>query len=263
MGIKSFLKTRTGLLITLGVLILLVGIVWFSINFSSNNRLITGVEIRIAPDTGVYFMNQQDVNNILQKTIGSPTGKSLGEINLTQIETTFKKLPYVQSAQVFAGLDGKLKINIQQRIPILRVINAAGETFFLDTAGNKIPHRGHFAPDVLIASGNIQEKLGDSGRIKTAVLRELLNTAKQIAADSFWNAQFEQCYVDNFGDIVLVPRVGRHSIVTGSSENLPEKLENLRVFYEKGLRNLGWEKYKTIDLRYRGQVIGVKDGKET
>lgn len=263
MGFKSFTRSRTGMVTILIILVLLIGTVWFSMNFSGKNRLITGMEIKITPDTGVYFISQQDVSNLITKTSGNPNGRSLAELNLTQMEVTLKKLPYVQSAQIFAGLDGKLKINIAQRIPVLRVINTSGETFFLDSSGMKIPHRGYFAPDVLVATGNITERLADSGKIKTPVMKELLNVANFIYFHPLWNAQFEQCYVDNFNDIILVPRVGKHSIVIGSSENLPEKLDNLQIFYEKGLRNIGWDHYKMIDLRYRGQVLGVKNGKET
>ena len=263
MGFKSFTRSRTGLITILIVLILLIGTIWFSMNFTGTNRLITAMEITIKPDTGVYFLNNQDVSNIVNKVAGNPTGQSFSQLNLTKIESTLKRLPYIIRSQVFVGLDGKLKINITQRIPVLRIHNSAGEIYFLDSTGIKIPHHGHFAPDVLIANGNIPELLKDSGKIKSTIAAELLKIAVFIYYDKFWNAQFEQLYVDNFNDIILIPRVGRHSIVIGSSENLPEKFENLRIFYEKGLRNLGWDKYKTIDLRYRGQVVGIKDGKET
>lgn len=263
MGFKSFTRSRAGLVTLLIVLVLIVGAVWYSMNFSGKNRLITGIDINIKPDTGVYFINTQDAINLVNKIAGNPTGKTLSGLNLTAVETAFKKLPFIASSQVFVSMDGKLKINLVQRIPVLRVYNAAGETYFLDSAGIKIPHHGHFAPDVLVASGNIQEMLLDSGKIRTPVLKDLLKVAVQIRYDNFWNAQFEQCYVDNFNELILVPRVGKHSIVIGSSENLTEKFENLRIFYEKGLCNIGWDKYKSIDLRYRGQVVGVKDVKET
>lgn len=251
------------MIIILASLVLIIGAVWYSLNFTGKNRLITAVDITIKPDTGVYFLNEQDAANLVTKMVGNPTGQAMSELNLTKIETGFKKLPYISSVQVFVSMDGKLKINLAQRIPVLRVQNAAGEIFFLDSSGTKIPHRGYFAPDVPVATGNIQEKQGDSGKINTLVMKDLLKIATYIFYDSFWNAQFEQLYVDNFNDIILVPRVGRHSIVTGNADNLPEKFENLRVFYVKGLRNLGWDKYKTIDLRFRRQVIGIRDGKET
>ncbi|MBL7811494.1 MAG: hypothetical protein JNL57_04650 [Bacteroidetes bacterium] len=263
MKIKQLLRSRAGMLGLLAVLVVIVAIVWGSLQFAGKNRLITAVEIRIQPDTGVYFINAADVSDLLSKTVGNPTGKAASALNLTRAETKIKSLPFVQSAQVYAGLDGKLIVKVNQRIPVVRITNAAGETWFADTSGIKIPLRGHYAPNVLIANGNIQEKLSDSTRIYSPVCKDILALSRFIASDVFWNAQFEQCYVDNFNDLILVPRVGKHSIVIGNAENLPEKFANLRVFYEKGLKTMGWDKYRSISLKYRGQVVGIKSVSQT
>ena len=39
------------------------------------------------------------------------------------------------------------------------------------------------------------------------------------------------------------------------AENIEDKFRRLRVFYEKAASYEGWQKYRTIDLRYRGQVV--------
>ena len=257
-NLRNISKSRAWMFSILVGLLVALGIVWGALKYSGSNRLVESIEIVILPDSGVFFINEQDALNIITKNCGNPKGKSAADISLTRLETTFKKLPYIHSAQVFISLDGLLKVQLTQRTPIIRITNTHGETFFLDTAGIKIPYHGNHAPDVLPATGNIEEKLGDSGRIKTPVLQDLLKTATFISANPLWNAQFEQCYVDKYNDLILVPRVGKHSIVLGNSENLPEKFANLRQFYEKGLRNTGWEKYHTISLKFRGQVVGVK-----
>jgi cell division protein FtsQ len=61
----------------------------------------------------------------------------------------------------------------------------------------------------------------------------------------------------------LIPRVGKHSIVIGSPENLAEKMENLRIFYIKALKNLGWDKYSVINLKYKNQIVGERSGQQT
>lgn len=256
----SIRNSRLKMVVLLASLAALTVIVWVSLNYSGKNRLINKVEIKISPDTGVYFVTVNDVSELLSKQVGNPTGKSAGDVSLTKIETALKKLPFVASTQVFLSLDGVLKVSVRQRIPVVRVTNNLGETYFLDTGGYKIPHTGRYAPDVLAANGNIAEKLTDSTRANTAVLKDLLKLASFIAADPLWNAQFEQCHVDKYNDLILVPRVGRHSIVIGNAEDLPLKFSNLRVFYEKGLRNTGWEKYRQISLKYKGQVVGVRTG---
>jgi cell division protein FtsQ len=260
MGFKfeNISKSRVWLFsILIGLLITLFA-VWGALRFSGKNRNIDKIEITILPDSGIFFLSEQDVFNIVNRTCGNPQGKPASNVSLTKLETTLKSMPYVQSSQVYISLDGVMKIQIVQRKPIVRITNTAGETYFLDSSGYKIPYRGNHAPDVLPATGNITEKLADSGKVRSVALKHIIGLAAFIDANPLWNAQFEQCHVDNSGDMVLVPRVGRHSIVIGNAENLPEKFANLRQFYEKGLRNTGWEKYHTISLKYKGQIVGVK-----
>jgi cell division protein FtsQ len=251
-------KSRAWLIsILIGLLVALIA-VWGGLKFSGKNRTIQKIDISILPDSSIYFLDEQDVFNMVNRTCGNPRGKAASEVSLTKLETTLKSMPYIETSQVYISLDGIMKIQIVQRKPIVRIMNLAGETYFLDTSGHKIPYRGKHAPDVIPATGNIAEKLTDSGKIKTPLLRQILKLAVFLDANPLWNAQFEQCHVDNYGDLILVPRVGKHSIVLGNAENLPEKFANLRQFYEKGLRNTGWEKYHTISLKYRGQIVGIK-----
>jgi cell division protein FtsQ len=251
-------KSRAWLIsILIGLLLALIA-VWGGLKFSGKNRTIQKIDISILPDSSIYFLDEQDVFNMVNRTCGNPRGKAASEVSLTRLETTLKSMPYIASSQVYISLDGIMKIQIVQRKPIVRIMNLAGETYFLDTSGHKIPYRGKHAPDVIPATGNIAEKLADSGKIKTPLVRQILQLAVFLDANPLWNAQFEQCHVDNSGDLILVPRVGKHSIVLGNAENLPEKFANLRQFYEKGLRNTGWEKYHTISLKFHGQIVGIK-----
>lgn len=264
MGIfKPFRMKRKTLLIVLGIATLLLVILWASLQSAGKNRLIHKVEIHISPDSGVYFLSNQDVSNLLNSITGNPAGRSLSQLDIGRIESKLKKMPQVLKAQVFVSLSGTLTIQVEQRQPVLRVVNMAGEQYYLDSWGVKIPMTGVRSPDVLVANGRIAEKLKDSSRACTPILRDLLKTAVFIASDPFWNAMFEQCHVDNSGDIILIPRLGKHSIVTGTSENLDIKMRNLRVFYEKALPQTGWDTYSVINLKYRGQVVAVRKGAET
>lgn len=52
-----------------------------------------------------------------------------------------------------------------------------------------------------------------------------------------------------------VPRSGDFIVDLGTTENLDKKFASLRRFYDDGLSNIGWSKYKHISLRYDGQVV--------
>ena len=76
--------------------------------------------------------------------------------------------------------------------------------------------------------------------------------------DEFWKAQIAQVHVTATHEIELVPRVGDHTIVLGRPGNYARKFEKLYTFYEKGLTQVGWNKYSRINLDYSNQVIGTK-----
>jgi cell division protein FtsQ len=59
-------------------------------------------------------------------------------------------------------------------------------------------------------------------------------------------------------DIILIPKVGNHSIVFGSALFIEEKFNNLKTVYSKGLNTIGWDKYSRINLKYKGQIVAEK-----
>jgi cell division protein FtsQ len=65
-------------------------------------------------------------------------------------------------------------------------------------------------------------------------------------------------FVDNYNDILLIPKVGNHSIVFGSAEHLDSKFARLLTFYKKGLNAVGWQKYQHINLKFEGQIVAEK-----
>jgi cell division protein FtsQ len=43
----------------------------------------------------------------------------------------------------------------------------------------------------------------------------------------------------------------------GEATHIEGKFKKLELFYRSGINRVGWEKYRTIDIQYKGQVIGV------
>ena len=87
----------------------------------------------------------------------------------------------------------------------------------------------------------------------------LVNFVSRVNRDSFWSAEVVQFDVDTtlMGEISLrlIPRSGNFVVEFGTLDKSEEKLNKLLNFYEKGLSYLGWDRYKTVDIRYDKQVI--------
>ncbi|MEG0454469.1 MAG: cell division protein FtsQ, partial [Bacteroides sp.] len=103
----------------------------------------------------------------------------------------------------------------------------------------------------VIATGNVE---------KSFAMRDLYKFGVFLQNNKFWDAQIEQIHVLPGRDVELVPRVGNHIIYLGKLENTEQKLERLKVFYEKALNQVGWNKYSRISLEFGNQIICTKWG---
>lgn len=206
------------------------------------------------------FIEREEIDAILKQSEGRLIGRNLEQINLEAIEKNIKSNPYIAFATVYADMDGVIHIEIRQRQPILRVINSSDQDFYIDKDGLKMPVSPNFTANVLVANGKILEHF--SGKVDTLITKmakDLYKTALFIKQDTLWDAQIEQLYVDDKGDIEFVPRVGNQRIILGVADSLEVKMRNLLAFYKKAMPKVGWDTYKTINIKYTNQVVCEKN----
>lgn len=210
------------------------------------------------------FIERAEVDQILIENGGKLVGRELKKINIHKLEESLKANPFILFAKVFADMNGVLNVQIRQREPILRIINIAGIDFYVDKDGNKIPLSENFTANVLIANGLIYEEFnGRVDTLRSKLAKELYETAAFISADTLWNNQIEQLYVNQKNEIEMIPRVGDQKIILGSADSLKVKFNNLLVFYKRALPRVGWDTYHTINIKYSNQVIGVRNTDST
>jgi cell division protein FtsQ len=128
---------------------------------------------------------------------------------------------------------------------------------------------GNFTSHVIIANGNIHTNFPITNKInvlelekksggKNKLFADLYRLGTYITKDKFWNAQIQQIYVNSSGDFELIPRIGSHEIVFGDFTDCDIKFRNLMSLYKNGLPVMGWNTYKTINLKFKGQVVCTK-----
>lgn len=216
-------------------------------------------EVKIIIPGNQYFIDKQEVDKILQVNRRALIGRRMEEINLHGLETNLKANPFIESAKVYADMDGVINVEISQRQPILRLMNRFDQDFYVDQNGLKIPLSTNFTARVLVANGYIDELFANQvDTLHSVIARELFRTADFIRKDSLWDAQISQLYVNQDHEIELIPRVGNNRILIGDADSLERKFNNLLIFYKKALPQVGWDTYKTINIKYANQVIGVR-----
>jgi cell division protein FtsQ len=218
------------------------------------------ITTHIKPQDELLFINRDDVLKMINP-LGSEKNiisKKIIELNTPLIEQKLAHNDFVKHAQVFTDMNGELHITLTQRRPILRIIKADGASYYLDENNRKMPISQAFTAHVPIASGNIFEPYKTRDTMHTAVGVQLSKIATYVDKHAFWKAQIEQIFVTAESELILIPKVGNHSVVFGTTENMEEKFEKLLLFYKEGLSRVGWEKYSTINLKYKNQVVCTK-----
>jgi cell division protein FtsQ len=217
-------------------------------------------DVRVYIPGNQYFIDKQEIDNILQVKDHSLIGRPIDEINIQKLENKLKANPFIESAKVYIDMDDIIRVEISQRQPILRIMNQFDQDFYVDAHGLKIPLSENFTARVLAANGYIDEPFaGKVDTLKTEIAAEVFKTADYIRKDSLWSAQIAQIYVDQNHEIELIPRVGNQRIILGNADSLDTKFHNLYLFYKKALPQAGWGTYKAINIKYANQVVGVRN----
>jgi len=205
------------------------------------------------------FIEREEIDGILKLGYGQLIGKKLADINIHQIEKSLKVNPYIAFAKVFIDMDGIVHIEVKQRQPVLRILNAGGQDYYIDSDGLKMPMSPNFTADVLVATGSILEGFGGKvDTLLTPLAVDLYRTALFMKKDTLWDAQIEQIFVTDKHDIELIPRVGNQRIILGNADSLQTKMNNLLAFYKQAMPLVGWNAYKTINLKYTNQIVCEK-----
>jgi cell division protein FtsQ len=216
-------------------------------------------EVKIYIPGNQYFIDRDEVDLILKVHRHQLVGRNMESINLHNLENKLRANPFIESAKVYADMDGIIKVEISQRQPVIRIMNQFDQDFYIDQNGIKIPMSSNFTARVLAANGYIDEVFGKKiDTLHTEIARELFKTAQFISNDSLWSAQIAQVYVNQDHELELIPRVGTNRILLGNADSLEAKFHNLLVFYKQALPQVGWGRYKLINIKFANQVVGVK-----
>ena len=241
-------------------LILLIGVLL--VNLIEKKQTAKTVEVVVniehLPD-GNNLLTRGDVFEILDRSFGfSMEGIPQNTVDVERIEKVLKENPFVLNAEAFIGANNTVQIDIQQRIPVLRIIDKMEASYYFDMDGNKMPTSKHFTARVLVATGNISPHTPEFMERANHPLNQLFDLSKKLIVDDLYQPMMEQIYVNNKREYILAPKLGNQKIFLGKYENIDIKLENLKSFYQKAIAQEGWRKYKNIDLSFKGQIIAEK-----
>jgi cell division protein FtsQ len=218
--------------------------------------------IHIKANENGRLIQEKDVRKLVVLTLGfDPKNKSIRSINSRKLEAELESDPRVKNAEVYFDGKDRLHVELEPKKVIVRISDVSGDQYFLDENGNKVPIIRGGAVRVPLANGYIEKyAVGFDQKPGKSPLKEIFRIVKFTREDDFLNALIEQIHVDETGEIILIPKVGKEKLVFGGSEQMEEKFENLKIFYRDGMTKLGWNRYPSLNLKFVNQVVLV-DGK--
>lgn len=220
------------------------------INSKPRGVVCEGIEVKVKGTDYPDILSKKSIESILASKRLNPKGKNIDSINIHAIEQELSHLSLIDNVECYKTPSGKLAVDIICRKPILRVMAANGENYYIDEKGKAMPllHGGHtfYLP---IVTGYVE---------KSFSTEKLHNFGLFLQKDHFWNSQIEQINVLVGNKIELIPRVGDNIIYLGTIDNYEEKLNRVRRFYTEALNKIGWNKYSRINVEYGNQIICTK-----
>lgn len=219
-------------------------------NQQEENIRCQSIQLTLGDEAGECLLVADTLIHFVEKQYKSFVGISMSTISLHVVNEIVQKYPLVKSCKSYKTIDGVLHINIKQRVPILAFHTPIITHTYLTDDAKVIQLPPSILPHVLVASGNIDLK---------RTPKQLFSLARLIYKDKFWKSQIEQVYITPRREVELIPRMGNHIIALGTATEIQRKLDRLRIFYDRVLSQIGWQKYNRIDLAYRNQVVCTND----
>ena len=190
------------------------------------------------------YVSEQELFTLLKQHNAYPVGEYLHRINLQHMENIIRQHPMVRTAECYTAEDGTARIRVTQRVPLLKVVTA-DEAYYIDTDRRKMPLRASIHDTVPVAMGKVGFEMAST---------VLADFAEWVQEDDYWSARIEAIDVRLPKQVCIKQEGKQEDLMIGDLMGYAGKLEKAEVFYRR-TASMEKPRYRTLDLRYRGQVV--------
>jgi len=226
--------------------------------------------IELEVQDGITLLTEEELLNELRVLHLFRDSLPKSEIKIKDIEAYLDGMNEVLKADVYLQLDNNWHIDVKTKRPIARVIANSVDDFYIDNDYELMRLSPYAKPKILAFTGLeqlISSKLGydeiiNNDSLKTICkLDQIYRISSYVCNDAFYNAQIVQVHYTDEEGFVMIPRVGDHKIVFGTAESdqeVVDKFKKLTTFYDEVIPYEGWNKYESINLRFKDQIVAKK-----
>ena len=226
-----------------------------------SEEVVRSVKVTLLDSSLNKFVTKEEIVEIINRFSGNIVGRRIDSLPLNQIEALLNHRSVVKESQAFVTRDGVMSIEIRQRKPVVRIQTPEGG-FYMDETAFVFPLIENYSSYVPVVTGNVPFELlqdeSPQSKDSTSILGRILDLGIYLEKHPFWNAQIEEIFFNDEGEVELIARAGNQRIIFGDLDNIAEKFDKLHSFYSYIIPKAGWDKYSAVNLKYRGQIVCTK-----
>lgn len=208
-----------------------------------------------------FFLDEAAIVNLLKGNVhGNIKGQPRSAFDLQRLEQLLEGNVWIKDAQLYFDNQSVLHISVEEREPVARLFTAGGRSFYIDESRQTLPLSDNMIAEVPVFTGFPDKRKWTQA--DSVLLQDITGMAQYISKHPFWEAQVAQIDIVTCGpdcwEFEMVPVAGQHLVKLGNGENMENKFRRLLAFYQQMLSRTGMDHYKTIDVRFAGQVVGAR-----
>jgi cell division protein FtsQ len=226
-------------------LLVLVAFLFAFSSIRNSARKVSTPHIKFLGDENL-FVTHETVSKLLIQNQEGVANKPKEMIDLNDLESALNANVMIKQAQVFINVDGTLTAEIEQKKPIARVSTNAA--YYIDDEGSYMPLSTNYASRVPLVTGSIAKN----------ELYNVFQIAKKVQSDEFLRNHVTEIHQNENKSIDLKFRLNDFKIQLGSLDQLDKKINNLKAFYQKAMKDGTLNTYSAVNLRFDKQVICTK-----
>ncbi len=223
-----------------------------------DDKVCKGLNVAIVNQGTHLFADKSDIRGMIKYMNVPVEGAPVSEIDLRAMEAELEKNAWIKNAELFFDNNEVLQVRVTEREPIARIFTNAGRSYYIDEELVRLPLSSRFSARVPVFTGCPLDKTKWNGEDST-VLLQIKRVSDFVSNHEFWMAQVAQVDYAAANRFEIIPTVGDHKVVLGEAADLETKFNKLYIFYKEVLAKTGWNQYATIDIRFKEQVVAIKN----
>ncbi|MCR5646416.1 MAG: cell division protein FtsQ/DivIB [Bacteroidales bacterium] len=208
-----------------------------------------GIQIHLERSHSDGFVQKDSLMAYAEAVSGLRQHAKISSVDMQRISKLLSDNPWIERGSAFIDLNDTLSITAKEYEPVLRVFGVDGRSVYVTAEGTLIPSSPHYTPHLLIASGNFEEQSG---------IAEALAIAQAINADAYLTEHIGQIYRNQDQEFEVTVNNLPAKVILGDTTDLDSKLLRLRTLLEKYNNTEELIEYKTLDIKYKNQIVCTK-----